>query len=390
VKDSDRPSIAAAFERQSYRSGDRARLRFFSSAKPLSVQVFRVGDEQKHARRRDEMSGVPVTDRQPLGSVAPGRIVTIPIGAWPTGVYFARLQGAGDRAGFAPFVLRPRRLGEHRVAVVMPTQTWEAYNHRDDDGNGSEDTWYVHGDTARLARPNLNRGVPFRFCSYDAPFIYWMAKTGHDADVLSDAELRTASGRQLARAYALIVFPGHHEYVTEHEYDAVTEYRNVGGNLMFLSANNFYWKITLRGDVMQRVARWRDLGRPESALIGAEFFHNDNGEHRGRFVVRTPIPWLFAGTGLHRGSLFSSGGIEADRIDGGSPPGVRVVAEIPNLYPGIGSAQMTYYERGGAKVFAAGAFTLAGAVGEPDVKQIVTNLWAHLSADTDTGSRQTR
>jgi hypothetical protein len=43
---------------------------------------------------------------------------------------------------------------------------------------------------------------------------------------------------------------------------------------------------------------------------------------------------------------------------------------------------MTYYETArGAKVFAAGAFTLAGAVGRPDVKNVVENLWERLAKD---------
>jgi hypothetical protein len=42
---------------------------------------------------------------------------------------------------------------------------------------------------------------------------------------------------------------------------------------------------------------------------------------------------------------------------------------------------MTYYETpAGAKVFAAGAFTLAGEVlSEPAVGQMIANLWTHLS-----------
>ena len=53
-------------------------------------------------------------------------------------------------------------------------------------------------------------------------------------------------------------------------------------------------------------------------------------------------------------------GIEIDRTSPDSPKGVQVIAEIPDLFgPGF-TAQMTYYEtKGGAKVFAAGAFTLA-------------------------------
>ena len=51
------------------------------------------------------------------------------------------------------------------------------------------------------------------------------------------------SAATLASAYDLIVFPGHHEYVTTREYDLVEGYRDLGGNLMFLSANNFFWRV---------------------------------------------------------------------------------------------------------------------------------------------------
>ena len=41
---------------------------------------------------------------------------------------------------------------------------------------------------------------------------------------------------------------------------------------------------------------------------------------------------------------------------------------------------MTYYRtRRGAKVFAAGAFTLAGAALWPDVSRLLENLWRELA-----------
>src|SRR5439155_7451519 len=98
----------------------------------------------------------------------------------------------------------------------------------------------------------------------------------------------------LAAAYDLIVCSGHHEYVTTQEYDVVTQYRDLGGNLMFLAANNFFWKIDLRNSVMTRVAEWRDLGRPEAALIGVQYRANDRGGHRGPWILRrtdTTTPW---------------------------------------------------------------------------------------------------
>ena len=76
----------------------------------------------------------------------------------------------GGRVGFAPFVVRPRRLGVHRVAVVLPTLTWQAYNLRDDDGDGKRrlrGTATGSRHTVRLGRPFLNRGVPYNFRRYD-------------------------------------------------------------------------------------------------------------------------------------------------------------------------------------------------------------------------------
>ena len=64
-----------------------------------------------------------------------------------------------------------------------------------------------------------------------------------------------------------------------------------------------------------------------------------------------------------------------------SPRSTAVVAEIPNLYgPGM-TAQMTYYDKAGAKVFAAGAFTLAGAIRQPRVQELIDNLWARMAND---------
>jgi hypothetical protein len=270
--------------------------------------------------------------------------------------------------------------------VVEPTLTWQAYNLRDDDGDGKGDSWYarwtVH--TVRLDRPFLDRGVPYHFRNYDLPFLHWLSWGGREADYLSDADLdAVADPRALAAAYDLIIFPGHHEYVTTHEYGIVKSFRDLGGNLAYLSANNFFWQIVRHGRTIERTSQWRDLDVPEAALIGAQYRGNDRGEHRGAWIVRdlAAAPWLFAGTHLKDGSSFGNGGIEIDKTASASPNNVHVIAEIPDLFgPGF-TAQMTYYETAaGAKVFAAGAFTLAGSVlGDPTVGQLLTNLWDKLS-----------
>jgi N,N-dimethylformamidase beta subunit-like protein len=378
------PAVQAAFPRQSYPAGSTASIVFFNSAPGVTVQILHSGPEGHPTRDHDVMFGEPVSTPVSVGAVRPRRALTIRLGNWPSGLYFARLQASDGRLGFAPFVLRPRRLGEHPIAVVLPTLTWQAYNLRDDNGDGKGDSWYADWShkTANLGRPFLSRGVPFGFRAYDLPFLHWLAWHHHDVDVLSDADLiGTASGDALRRAYRLVVFPGHHEYVTAHEYDVVQRYRDLGGNLMFLSANDFFRRVDIHGSTMHLVGLWRDLGRPEAALIGVQYLANDSGQHRSSWIVRhaESLPWLFNGSGLAEGRRFASGGIEIDRTAPASPRNVKVLAEIPNLFGRGYTAQMTYYDTArGAHVFAAGAFTIAGSVLQPNVGRMIDNLWRRL------------
>jgi hypothetical protein len=375
------PAVEAAFELESYRPGATATLVLTTRVRSVRVQVFRTGTESTADQRRYEMRGSPVTEPLIASPSAGGR-VRIPIADWPSGVYYAELRARG-RVGYAPFVLAPRGLDEHSVAIVMPTNTWAAYNRRDTDRDGFGDTWYERWRirTVDTARPFLDRGVPPQFNLYDLPFLRWLHATGKEVDVLSQRELEHGvTGAQLARAYDLIVFPGHHEYVTTREYDVIERYRDLGGNLVFLSANNFYWHTVKRGDTMWRTQHYHDIGRPESALVGVQYVAS-NAHRRGPYrILRSEAgEWLFASTGLGPGSTFGSFGIEIDETTRATPPGTEVIAEIPGLFPGR-KAQMTYYEtRAGAKVFAAGAFTLAGAALQEPVTTMLENLWSRLS-----------
>ena len=381
------PSVEAAFPRESYVRGETARLVISNRAQGIKLQVFHSGPERIVTRSNSTLNGVPVTPKVAIGSSDGRRVVDLKIGRWPSGLYFARLRADDGRVGFAPFVVRPRRLGENRVAVVLPTLTWQAYNLRDEDGDGKGDSWYADWKTktVRLGRPYLSRGVPYNFRRYDLPFLHWLAQKKKGVDVLAQSDLESvANPRALAAAYDLIVFSGHHEYVTTREYDLVEGYRNLGGNLMFLSANNFFWRVVKHGDVMTKTKLWRDLGRPEAALIGVQYLANGKAPKKPWIVRRSRAgSWIFAGTGLREGSAFASGGVEIDRTSPASPAGVQVLAEIPNLFgPGM-TAQMSYYETSqGAKVFAAGAFYLMRLVHvDPLTSRLLENLWVGVVSE---------
>ena len=385
ARKNDPLAIEAYFPRESYRPGTTARLHFATTLRGVRLQFFHVGPESGKTVGNMQMRGVPVTAPVLLPQIVAGGSSRLTIGNWPTGLYFAQLTAPGGRIGYAPFVVPPKHLGQARIAVVLPTRTWQAYNFRDDDGDGRGDTWYATRGhyTARLYRPFLNRGVPPHFRSYDLYFLHWLSRSGKRVDILSQAELDAIRDPAvLRRAYDLLVFPGHHEYVTTAEYDAVEGFRDRGGSLVFLSANNFFWRIDLDRGLMTRVAKWRELGRPEAALIGVQYIANDMGQHRGPWLLRkTPATnWLFSRTGSGAGEAFSNAGIEIDHTAKASPRGTQVIAEIPNLLgPGL-TAQMTYYSTARrAKVFSAGAFSLAGSIRQKPVAQLLENIWDQVA-----------
>ena len=130
--------------------------------------------------------------------------------------------------------------------------------------------------------------------------------------------------------------------MTEHAYDVVERFRDLGGRLIFLSANNFFWKVEKQGRRCARIKLWRDDGRPEARLCGVQYRANDDGTRQGPFdvVAADAAPWLFEETGLATGSTFGEMvggyGIEIDSTTPDSPPGTMVLARIPSLFgPGL-------------------------------------------------------
>src|SRR4051794_16638840 len=305
-------AVQAAFTARSYAPGAVATLRLRGSARPLVVQVRHAGA----AARGGPLQGAPVSRSLRVNSG--DSTLRVPIGRWPSGLYYAEVTSP-DGTWAAPFVVRPARLGASRVAVVLPTNTWQAYNYED---GGS---WYYDASvhSIDLGRPFIDSGVPPHYRAYDGGFIRWLALSHKHPDFLTDDDLDAIrSGDDLARAYDLIVFSGHEEYVTGHEFDVVERYRDLGGNLAFLSSNNFFYKVVKHDGFMEGRWRWRDLGRPEASLVGVQYvdWNRDTYPNLAFRVVGTRrAPWLFRGTGLHDGSRFGGYGIEIDAVAASSP-----------------------------------------------------------------------
>jgi hypothetical protein len=365
--------VQVAFAARSYSPDSRAVLQLRGRASFLRVRLYHAG-----AAFSGVFDGRPVSAKMKFER--PGSSLALPIGNWPSGLYYAKVTTPGKGFWYAPFVLRPRRLGTSDVLVVLPTNTWQAYNFEDGD------SWYEHSDVHQinLARPFIDGGVPPHYADYDRRFVNWLALNHHEPDFLSDDDLDALpSAAPLLRHYRLIIFSGHEEYATKHVYDLIESYRNGGGNLAFLSANAFFYKVIKQGDKMDGRWRWRDLGRPEAALVGAQYIGWDEGKFRNRpfhIVGVQKTPWLFARTGLHNGSTFGNYGIEVDSVTSASPPGTEVLATIPDIFGPGKTAEMTYYSTAaGAKVFSAGVMNFGGSARSPIVATMLENLWRRLT-----------
>src|SRR3954451_20036357 len=381
--------VDAAFTKRSYAPGESAELRLATDARILRLQVFAYQSPGRPSEQDVRKSGLAKTGPIRIDWSAhrngPALLRVVRAGDWPSGLYFVRATASDGRVGYAPFIIRPRRLGTERVAVVLATNTWAAYNFSDSDGDGWGDSWYVSGlyRSVDPRRPFLDFGVPFRFHDWDLEFVAWLNRTGRAVDFLSDDDLEAVpNGDELARRYDLVVFPGHEEYVTRHAYDVIERYRNVGGNLAFLAANNLYRRVDRVGTRLRRRAPWRKLGRPESRVVGVQYVGSDHGQRQAGYTVTGAVsaPWAFAGTGLSDGGVFGRYGIEIDARTAASPRGIQVLAHIPDLLGPGRSAEMTYYETpSGAKVFAAGALNFGASLGSPEVDHLLANVWARLS-----------
>ncbi len=388
--------LLAGFAERSYAPGQVAVLRVAGGAtQQATLQLFLAGAAETSGAKRGGWDrhtfGKPVTAPRPLHRPAAGSpwTVSIRLGSrWQSGDYVARLTWPGHH-DYAPFILRPRRLGTAPVLVIEPTNTWHAYD------VVGQDSWYLDPAVRRvdLAHPfgatdvrgaHVPAGLPEQFWRLDLGFLRWYWASGYRADFFSDDDLeRISSVRQLLR-YRLIVFAGHEEYVTSHVYDLMAAYRSAGRNLAFLSANNFFYRVAVHGNTMVGRTRWRDIGQPEARLVGEQYIGWDEARwsnHPYRLVDRQAAPWLFRGTGLRDGARFGNYGIEIDEPNTASPDDTDVLATIPGEFGPGKPADMTIYRAGRATVFDAGVFNFGASAHWPRISRMVSNLWSHLSGE---------
>ena len=187
------PAVAGGVRpARSYAPG--ARRDACSSAAPLSccaIRLFHAGSRTRRAaaglarRRRADLRRLDATRR--ARPSAPGRAASTTRAS----------PRPGRGAWYAPFVLRPRRLGDASRRSSSCRRT---------PGRPTTSRTATPGTRTRTStrststRPFIDGGVPPHYHGYDRGFIRWLALDHKHADFLSDDDLdRIASARARAR-----------------------------------------------------------------------------------------------------------------------------------------------------------------------------------------------
>lgn len=334
---------------------------------------------------------------------------------WRSGLYAARIaDDSGASFDITFIVKKSRACAPARLAVLASTNTWQAYNrwggasiyrYDIDDGLGKTNVFQVH-----MQRPNpaaSMTGNDGHLANAEKHVLGWLDVNAPSYDLYADHDLH--SDPALLLQYRTLMISTHSEYWTDEMYAALEAFLGRGGNLIYLSGNGLYWKTAIRGQrlevrcdsgrhtiVDEAGGRWRDLGRPETRVLGVRFTRAGNKAAYKPYRVITPEHWIFEGTGVGKGSLVGQSGLnmgrasgwEMDKIDPDhKPPGLVHLAKGTNAWRS--GADMTYFVHpGGGAVFSVGSVTFGGSLAvDPLLGQMLRTVIARFSLEEATGPR---
>lgn len=382
-------AIEGYADRVSVLPGQSFRLYVSTTADSFRVQAFRMGWYHA-ARARQVWESGPVAGRRQGGPIIARatRMVTtrwrpsltVSTAGWPQGAYLLRLDAASGAQRYVPITVRsPSTAG--KVVLLLGTTTWQAYNtwggyslYAGPDGSAADRSYAVSFD-----RPYDGNGATL-FLAFDDPPVALAERTaGVPLAYETDNDL-AADPRLLAGARAVISL-GHDEYYSSSMRSALLAARAAGTNIAFLGANAMFRHIRFAASALgpgrvvicykdaaidplhgkdnaETTQDWRDPPdpRPESVITGVFYECNPVS---AAYVVYDPRNWIFAGTGVRKGTRFPGlVGPEYDRVNTAVPfpRPMQVLAHSPVMCGGLRSYSDTVYYTtpSGAAVFASG------------------------------------
>jgi hypothetical protein len=208
--------------------------------------------------------------------------------------------------------------------------------------------------------------------------VRFLEREGYDVAYQTDrdTDLRPESLQQ----HRLVVVIGHDEYWTKRMRDAFDAARDAGTNLAFTNSNAAYWQVRYEdggrtlvaykraspdpeADPALRTIQFRELGRPECALLGVMHYvirtHQTGPVDYTATDAAATDPW-FAGTGFRPGDVVADVvGNEWDSLPHSPDTWACHQPGVTDLFHYEGPPQnadaVRYTAPSGARVFATGA-----------------------------------
>ncbi len=171
-------------------------------------------------------------------------VYTLDVSGWESGLYYAYLVD-GDLANPPDHIFERTNLNfiiftiksvnpTNKILVQLSTNTWQAWN-----GWNGGAFYYSNPNTTVISfqRPFKNSMSPKQNEAY--VFLKWLYDHGYAYDVAVDLDIEEPT---FVSRYKLIIPLGHGEYWTPQMYDSLAQFRDNGGNILFLTSNTLYWR----------------------------------------------------------------------------------------------------------------------------------------------------
>ncbi len=349
-------SIEGYTDEMSYVAGDTISFSVSTASPTYRIEIIRSASTPLTVATVDGLPGVnrweswTLEKKLWLGANWPVDYTMVVPDSRPPGSYYARFVTTDGTEHFKPFVIRTKVPGsQSRVLAVMNYNTRNAYDNWG--GASLYDSWL--DPTGRVDYVGFRRP--------------WMKYDGRGWNFLGQHELHRLLEDQgfnpeyatewdihsipnLLRAYDVVVFCSHHEYLTWENFDAIEEFHDGGGHLAFFSGNDFYWQIryeneghvlvcykarALANDPMMEINPrlvtyyWREppVSRPGEALQGICWNGAISDYYMENMIVQDGSHWLFAGTGLQTGDALGDhmARSETDWLGPASPSHVDIL-----------------------------------------------------------------
>lgn len=266
----------------------------------------------------------------------------VPVGT-KSRFYAAKLTTADGDEDYIPFWVVPR-LGEAtaKIAVMVPTISYMAYANEHVASNAGAAEVFVyrtpimqhqnmylaehreyggsiydtHTDGSGIClssrlRPILSIRPKYDHFLAQAPWQYpadlhlicWLEKMGYEYDVFTDEDA-TYDGLARLEPYNVIITGSHPEHNTGRQLDALHNYTQRGGRLMYMGADGWYWVHSYhpaydgRGRGIVTEMRRCESGIRTWRADPGEYYHQGTGELGGMWRYRGRYLHTIAGTGM--------------------------------------------------------------------------------------------